>query len=86
MEVYKIKNPNCTCSKCGDRLQRCGHKYLWVCHDSIYPKIIGSLSTFHYNFEFTTVAGEIVNEESQQYFVGKTKKEAIYNYVMAYNY
>lgn len=81
MEIYKILKPNCTCSKCGDKLQRCGYKYIWVCHDSIYPIIVSSLSTYHYDFEFITIGGEIVNEKSQQYFVGKTKKQAINNYV-----
>ena len=84
MEVYKIEKPNCTCSKCGDGLQECGYRYVWICHNSIYPKVVVSLSTYHYGFEFTTVDGEIVNEKSQQYFVGKTKKEAIHNYVMAF--
>ena len=81
MEVYKIEKPNCTCSKCGDGLQRCGYEYIWVCHDSIYSKIVSSLSTYHHDFEFITIAEEIINEKSKHYFVGRTKKEAINNYV-----
>jgi hypothetical protein len=81
MEVYRITAVDCTCSKCSNGLQRCGYEYIWVCHDSIYPRIVSSLSTYHYGFEFITIGGEIVNEKSQQYFVGKTKKQAINNYV-----
>jgi hypothetical protein len=81
MEVYRIPAVDCTCSKCSNGLQKCGYEYIWVCHDSIYAKVIKSLSTYHYGFEFITVDGEIIGEKSQHYFVGKTRKEAINNHI-----